>query len=330
VTIHRLHGLRISSVLPLSGDRPAERAGGIASAEARIDIDLRLEPASAVGPEPPPGDLLVSFSVEDVPIYSAAAEGDTARLRIHGLCEFEVESEGRVAWCRPAPDAPLGQLALVGRGAFLAFWLGLRGECVLHASAVEHGGKALAFVGGSGMGKSTLAGWACSVGARFVSDDLLRLDGSEVPRWVGCSPELRLRPSAETLVAGHRDQWQVQPSADGRLAGLPPLAGEADEAGSPIRAVVVPRPSREAGELVVERLDPVDAVLGLARFPRLEGWRHPRAIEAQLDGAARLARAAAVHVATIPWGPPFPATTIEELMRQVDDAAMAQPSGLAP
>ncbi|MRR12527.1 hypothetical protein EG835_08705, partial [bacterium] len=67
----------------------------------------------------------------------------------------------------------LGSLAL--RRA-LPFALALRGHVVLHASAVEAGGGAVAFVGESGIGKSTLARELGALGCRVLSDDLLRVE----------------------------------------------------------------------------------------------------------------------------------------------------------
>ncbi len=310
MTSYRLHGLVVSSPLPLGRQPVAGPA----------DVEIRLAAPSPVPNEPPPGEPLVSFSLADVPVYSAGSEGGVTRFRVHGLCEFEMDGDQSIALCRPGPNADLGQVALVARGAFLAFWLGLQETCVLHASAVEHEGRTIVFAGRSGMGKSTLAGWSCAAGARFVCDDLLRLDGSTPPGWRGRSPELRLRPSAEALLCGKRAGWRVGPSADGRLAALPPVA---DEPGSPVGAVVVPFPDKASSSLQIERLDPVEAVLWLVRFPRLEGWRLRRAVEAQLDGVARLAHSVPVYRIRIPWGPPFPNATAEELLRRTLDQAAA-------
>lgn len=309
-----VHGLLVRSALCLDSGRPASAQGP----DAEIDLELGLASPSPQPDGPPPGEPAVSFVAGEVAVYSAALEDDVARFRVHGLCDFEVTPETRSARCRPVPGAEVGVLSLVGRGAFLAFWLGLHGECVLHASAVEADGRALVFVGGSGMGKSTMAAWACAAGARFVSDDLVRVDGSGQPRWLGRSPELRLRHGAAVLVAGREQEWDVRESPDGRLAALPPVA---EQSSARIGAVVIPQPSKDVTEVRVQTLDPVEAVLAIARFPRLEGWRLPLAIEGQLDGAARLAAAVPVHVATIPWGPPFSPGTIEQLMTAALDVS---------
>ena len=314
----RLHGVDIRSPLPLDSGRSGGQPAGGGGRDGFV-VQLELEDVAPVPSEPPPGETLVSFSVGEQPVYGAARQGDVACLRMYDLCDFEVGPGRTKVRCRPSPDADPEAIALVARGAFLAFLLGLGGECVLHASAVSVGDRAVVFVGGSGRGKSTLAAWACTTGAAFVSDDLLRIDGSDVPRWVGRSPELRLRASAQELVTGRRGKWDVRSAVDGRLTALPPVA---DEATAAIGAVVVPLPSRQAHEVTVEQLDSVDAVLVLAGFPRLEGWRLHSAIEAQLDGAARLTRAVPVFVVTVPWGPPFPSQTMETLLARVLDPSV--------
>lgn len=304
MTTQLLHGLTVSSPLEL----------GPNGSPGRFDFEIALGAPLPSRPEPPEGEVIVSFALGDVHIYSASAGSSSFCLRAHGLCDFELRGDLSYATCRPDPGADLAHVALVARGAFLAFWLGLSGDYVLHASAVEHGGSAVAFVGGSGMGKSTLAAWACAAGARFIADDLLRVSTEGHPCWIGQSPELRLRPSAAELVSGHERRWEVASSPDGRVVVRPPAAP--DQKG-PIGAVVIPSPSRTARRVSVERLDPVMATLCLARFPRLEGWRLPRVVERQLEGSTRLAERVPVYVAQIPWGPPFACVPMEELLSAV-------------
>jgi hypothetical protein len=52
----------------------------------------------------------------------------------------------------------------------------LRGLEILHASAVEIAGYAVAFLGGSGVGKTTLAARIVARGAALVTDDVLAVD----------------------------------------------------------------------------------------------------------------------------------------------------------
>src|SRR6478735_9225350 len=102
------------------------------------------------------------------------------------------------------------------------------------------------------MGKSTMATPMCAEGAALVTDDVLRLDRTDdgFAARLGAT-EVRLRKGADTLVdrfAGRAPGRRV--SADARHV-LQLGAGARDR--RPLRAVVVPQPDREGGELVVRR-----------------------------------------------------------------------------
>lgn len=77
----------------------------------------------------------------------------------------------------PVDGAPPEVVARIRDGAAKAFVRHVRGELTLHASAVAFGDRAIAFVGDSGAGKSTIAAHLCARhGASLVSDDLLFVD----------------------------------------------------------------------------------------------------------------------------------------------------------
>ena len=80
------------------------------------------------------------------------------------------------------PDADDGVPSLFLGGA-LAAAVALRGACVLHASAVQTENLVIAFVGSSGMGKTTVAALCCASGARLVTDDVLRVTAEQGRAW---------------------------------------------------------------------------------------------------------------------------------------------------
>lgn len=80
----------------------------------------------------------------------------------------------------------------------LPLWLESRGVPVLHASAVSFSDRAVAFVGGSGVGKSTLCAGLVRSGCHFVADDGLPLFEDEQGEW-RCAhgpPLFKLWPTA--------------------------------------------------------------------------------------------------------------------------------------
>lgn len=80
----------------------------------------------------------------------------------------------------------------------LPLWVEYTGGIVLHASAVSLGGRSVAFLGRSGIGKSTLCSALIQSGLEFVADDGLTLWPASEKMW-RCShgpPVLKLWPSA--------------------------------------------------------------------------------------------------------------------------------------
>jgi hypothetical protein len=74
-----------------------------------------------------------------------------------GVLSVRASAGGEVKEVTPAPGASVDAVEKVRRGAATAFTRALAGKHSLHASAVASGGSALACVGPSGVGKSTIA-----------------------------------------------------------------------------------------------------------------------------------------------------------------------------
>jgi len=103
----------------------------------------------------------------------------------------------------------------------LPLWLESRGIPVLHASAVAFGDRAVAFVGQSGIGKSTLCAGLVRSGCHFVVDDgvPLRKDGNGDWRCAHGPPLLRLWPSAleDRLGVSSKELPRVHDSLEKRM-----------------------------------------------------------------------------------------------------------------
>ncbi len=103
----------------------------------------------------------------------------------------------------PAPGAEERVLRLTILGPILAVLLHQRGRFVLHASAVESRGSAVAFMGRSGWGKSTLAAALHGRGFGLVADDVTAIDVSaERPLVYPGFPQLKLWPDAVVSLGG--------------------------------------------------------------------------------------------------------------------------------
>jgi hypothetical protein len=119
--------------------------------------------------------------------------------------------------------------------------LSLRGEHVLHATAVEFDGLAVAFVGVSTAGKSTLAAASVNAGGRLLADDTLLLVLRD--QAVGVRPtatHCRLRADVASLLPGSAATSLIEGEApvplglvcivergggDVELVACPPAAG---------------------------------------------------------------------------------------------------------
>lgn len=192
-------------------------------------------------------------------------------------------------------------LPLLLAGSVPSWVLAMRGEPLLHASAVAVQGRAIAFIGASGMGKSTLAALLCSAGARMVTDDVLRLDRREGEFLCHFgSGEIRLREGAAALAASFPSAASSR-SADNRITLQPPSPASRPSLG----ALVIPHPSRTLDRLSLERLSVVEASFLLNGYTRVYGWRQDAPLRRQFVLFAELAAKVPVFRAHIPWGPPF-------------------------
>lgn len=294
---YRAHGLVISSELGLPLPPGAPVLG-------LPDLALRCGADRPVPSDPPPGVVLAELSSPDGTVfYRLARDRDRTVLRYPDLCEFVGDRQLSEITVHLHPGAHRGLLAVLASGALLAVHLMLRAQLVLHASAVQHDGHAVAIVGASGMGKSTLAAALCGIGCALVTDDVLRVDLTDpaVLRVYPGSTESRLRMSARQL-ADVAAPDAVHRTADGRWALY---ASTRADRPLPLAACVVPRPSREAATLSVHRLTSARALGRMIRFPRVIGWSEPVSLDRTFQALADLVQRVPVFEATIPWGPPF-------------------------
>lgn len=261
---------------------------------------------------PADGELIGELDFGGMRYWATRPEPHRWIVRHGGTAETEFDLAAGEILLRPDPrgEVDLSPLLLAGSG--MAHALAAAGHGCLHASAVEVDGRAIAFIGPSGRGKSTLAGILCAAGAGAVSDDLLRCEpsGEEIVCHRG-GRRLRLRPHAGQVADGLSDPRRA---ADGRLSAL---AEPAARSVLPLAAVVAPAPSRDVDQVRVERLRGLRAAQELLRSQRLVGWIDPELATLHLDLCRDVAERVPVLSATIPWGPPFPRRIADELIESV-------------
>ncbi len=168
------YGLSIHSCLPLPE---------LVAAEAPPDLIIRF---GKVDWQPTKDDFMV-------------VELSQSKMFFHwkGAGTFLARG-GREIVVDPQPEADPSVLRLFLLGAVLAGVLHQRGLLLLHSSAVEVGGTAIAFIGEKGWGKSTLAALMEGRGHRLVADDVVAIDidKQRAIRVLPGFPQFKLWPDA--------------------------------------------------------------------------------------------------------------------------------------
>lgn len=329
------HGLVVDSEVDLALDRPAD--GQVA------DVTVRLRPPRPVGADVPPGRVVARLVLGGRVRFALVADDAGLVLHFAGLALARVDPAARRVDVHLDPATDPGMAAILVNGYVMTTVLKARGHQVLHGTAYAAGGRAVALVGSSGMGKSTSGVLACRAGAALVSDDVLRVapapGGGGWVCWPGTT-EARLRPAAADLAEpdpGTGRPWHARTRAtsDERHAVTP---GAPDALGGgplPLVEVLVPEPSREAEHATFPRLAGAAALVELSRHPRLVGLEDPAWLRAEFEGLSALVRGVPVARAVLPWGPPWPEATGRALLARTgvvdlgDRPAVARAGALA-
>ncbi len=308
-SLTRLYGLDIQSDFTL-------HQGRASAPNVRMDVSLVLGKPAVRSDQVPPGRLLLDLRA-DQQYYTATEIGDGYLMRFYDTCDVRIDGALSRVTFHLFPGADPGIVGVLAGGTVLAFLLSMRGQVVLHASAVQVDLAAVAFVGASGMGKSTMATLMCAEGARLITDDLLRLDlAPEIPTCALGATELRLRKSVGALSDRFDDAPGRRVTDDARdaLAATP-----ATTENLPLKAIIVPGPDHSGGREVAEvkRLDAMTSFLLLSRFPRLLGWADEEVLRRQFQQLGDVIDKVPVFVAHMPWGPPFPESVTADVREAV-------------
>lgn len=302
--------------------------GGSAAPEAAVELGYRAldglpeveETWASEAPGPnPEGGGTVRFAL----------------FRLRGGFGLTVAGEGRglfrctsrridVEWTPPGTGAAHYLFTYA-----LPLWLEAEGVPVLHASAVALDGRAVGFVGPTGIGKSVLCAELLRLGCDFVADDGLAVrphEGREESAWRAFHgpPLLRLWPSGleGRLGVPAGDLPRVHETLDKRRLPLPGAAAAAPPAGLPLAAVYsLRREPNAAGEVAISPCRPRDALVqllehGVAAAPAaalgLAGRR--------LELLAGLAEAVPVRRLRFPSGADSAARLLEAIRKDLGES----------
>ena len=303
-TVYELFGARVRTTLRLP----------CPATEADPDVCVSVGEPTPIGSDPAPGDLLADkVDGWGRRWYSLSRQPDADVLRIPTVCDLLIARGGGSAHFVPNPGRDREMLSIVLTGTGIAAMLALAGRLVLHGSAVVRDGTAVAFLGDSGQGKSTMTSLSCIAGWQLLCDDVLRIDVDDgVAR---CHPggyEIRLRTNAPRDTA-----WPSRTTVDERCAVSPPNHPHLASLGG----LVIPFPDRATTRIKARRLDGSDAVSRLMYFGRITGWRDKPMIRRLFMASAELAGSVAVWEVDVPWEDRLVPGLVDEIVETVLTAA---------
>ena len=249
---YRLYGLTLAARL----DLPCPRA------DRRARPDVRLVEGTA--------DAFARARTQAGPMsrdwfHCRRLASGTTYVRWTGSFEFLVSEDGRTIRYRPLGHATHESLTVYLLGQILSFSLLARGSDPLHGTVVDVGGRAVAFVGDCGFGKSTLGAALLARGCPIVADDLVSL-GRRGRRWLVHPgiPRLKLAPHMAAHLLG--DDVPGEPMIHGAAKRVIPLARpQAAGRALPLRAIYVLAAPRRSGAIAVAPLSPPEGFLEVIR-----------------------------------------------------------------
>lgn len=140
-------------------------------------------------------DVWIDEGPIDAPIFEPGlvAAQNGLLLTIADVGRFLV-SEGRRIRVEPVRGVNARDVRLFLLGSAFGALLHQRGLLPLHANAIEVGGRVFAFMGPSGIGKSTLAAWFLDHGCGLLADDVCVVRFAQSGQPLACAglPRLRL------------------------------------------------------------------------------------------------------------------------------------------
>lgn len=311
---HVAYGLTIDSDVYLNlpagtGSGPAVRlfeghVSQFAAVKARLDV--RSKP-------------------DDFYQYGFAPDG-TAYVAWDGVGEFLIGPDGRdIAYIRHAlSEDDSFHVYLLGQA--LSFSLLRLGFEPLHATSVVVDGRALALLGGSGYGKSTLAAAFIAVGHPLLTDDVqvIQLEHDTAVAYPGPA-RIKLFPESAAVLGHYESATALNPGADKLIIRLDSRRSHPDPVPlGAIVSIVSPDAVVDSSRVSLRRLSQQEGAMALVRHTFNSKLRERDRLARQFDAAVALARTPMFELAR-----PCDLNRLSEVVRVMKDEFMALPSGAA-
>jgi hypothetical protein len=193
-----VNGLAIRSDLLLP--ELVSHAAGI-----RADVVIRLGNVDHSPPQQPNSEGYVHLTLEDAYFFWEAAGAFLVRA-------------GREIVVEPASGVEQRVVRTYILGSAMGVLLHQRGLLALHASAIAVSGRAVAFIGESGWGKSTMAAAMHARGHAIVADDIVAVSAESggAPAAFPAFPRLKLYPETAASLGYDRGSLTVFDPEDER------------------------------------------------------------------------------------------------------------------
>ena len=253
--------------------------------EGRAEVSIRTEPLPEVAAELRCSQRYWRVAPEETCFFW----DEIGAFAVRGGREILVDP-------RPGVDPRWVRLGILGPG--MAALLQQRGILILHASTVAVRGAAVAFMGASGWGKSTLAAALHARGHPLVGDDVLAVCfDADAPRVIPGFPQFKLWPDALALF-------------NGASGDLPRVNPEIDKRARPVRDGFVSGGSLPLSHIYllargdtpkVEPIRPKDAFLELVSHSYGINWLHDVSGAGHFAQRAALAQTVPIYRLERPW-----------------------------
>ena len=234
-------------------------------------------------------------------------------LRFPERADFTIDLDKKVVICVPAPQASKQIITAIYYNQVMPLVRSHEGELVFHASAAAVDGAALAFLGPSGRGKSTLVAGFARAGHPFLTDDGLWLEKNSAPPMVLPNQAfVRLWPDSEAEIL---NDASVNPDEEWRekcliqAGDLLPFQNKA----IPLKAIYVLLEG-DSEEVSIQDLKPAEALLKLVEHSFLLDVEDMARVRTHFDMVAVLANSIQCFSLAYPRHYPHLANVVRQIV----------------